>query len=241
MVRIFRTISTSLQSALLTVAGKEDSGRGAGSTAGTSTAFPARKTTRSESMGERIQLLFVDDEEEFVNYMTKRLQRHELEVHAYTNPVEALQKTEGQTYDVGLLDLMMPEMDGEELLNRLKERDPTMEIIILTGHGSIESAFRSAQVGAYEYLLKPCDFDDLVGSINTAYGKRIRALSETKAKQVDELMGRAEGMQPLALLERLKKIHHGIAASMSAAAMAEGGLPDAAGEFMGEDIEKDKE
>ena len=191
-------------------------------------------------MGEKIQLLLVDDEEEFVNYMTKRLKRHELEVHAYTNPVEALEKTEGRTYDVGLLDLRMPEMDGEELLNRLKERDPTIEIIILTGHGSVESAFRSAQVGAYEYLLKPCDFDDLVRSINRAYAKRIRALSDAKAKQVDELMGHAEGMRPLALLERLKKIHHGITTFMSAAALAEGGLPDEAREFMGEKIEKDK-
>jgi DNA-binding NtrC family response regulator len=192
-------------------------------------------------MSERVQVLLVDDEAEFVNYMTKRLERHDLEVHAYTNPVEALEKTEGQTYDVGLLDLMMPEMDGEELLNRLKERDPTIEIIILTGHGSIESAFRSAQVGAYEYLLKPCDFDDLVSSINKAYAKRVRALSGAKAKQVDELMGRADKMQPLTLLEQLKKIHHGMTTFMSAAALAEGGLPDAAREFMGEKIEKDKE
>lgn len=192
-------------------------------------------------MGEQIQLLFVDDEEEFVTYMTKRLKRHELEVHAYTNPVEALKKTQGQSFDVGLLDLMMPDMDGEELLNRLKERDPTIEIIILTGHGSIESAFRSAKVGAYEYLLKPCEFEDLVGSINKAYAKRVRALGGAKAKQVDKLMGRAEGMHPLALLDRLKKIHHGIETFMSAAALAEGGDPEAAREFMGEKAEKDEE
>ena len=115
-------------------------------------------------MGEKIRLLFVDDEEEFVNYMTKRLTRHEFEVHAYTNPVQALEKTQGQSYDVGLLDLKMPEMDGEELLNRLKERDPTIEIIILTGHGSIESAFRTSKNGAYEYLNKPCDFDVLLSA-----------------------------------------------------------------------------
>jgi len=139
-----------------------------------------------------------------------------------------------------LLDLMMPEMDGEELLYRLKQRDPTMEIIILTGHGSIESAFRSAQAGAYEYLLKPCDFDALVSSINTAYAKRVRALGAAQAEQVDALMERAEEMRPLTLLERLRHIHHGIARSMSAAALAEGGLPDAAREFMGEKIEKDK-
>lgn len=71
----------------------------------------------------------------------------------------------------------MPEMDGEKLLNRLKQRDLGMELIILTGHGSIESAFRTARRGAYECLLKPCDFDCLVSSINNAYAKRIKTLS----------------------------------------------------------------
>ena len=109
------------------------------------------------------------------------------------------------------------------------------------GHGSIESAFRSAKVGAYEYLLKPCDFDELVSSINNAYARRIKALSKDKAGQVDDLMKNAGEMEPLALLDRLKKIHRGVATSMSAAALAEGGLPDAAREFMGGQIEKDKE
>jgi DNA-binding NtrC family response regulator len=191
-------------------------------------------------MTEQIKLLFVDDEEDFVSYMTKRLTRHDFEVHAYTNPVQALSQTEGQSYDVGLLDLKMPDMDGEELLNRLKERDPGMEIIILTGHGSIESAFRSAKVGAYEYLLKPCDFDGLVCSINNAYAKRIKALGGEKARQVDDLMERAGGMAPLTLLKQLKNIHRGVEKFMTAAALAEGGDPEAAREFMGERTEKDK-
>jgi DNA-binding NtrC family response regulator len=190
-------------------------------------------------MSGKIRLLFVDDEEEFVNYMTKRLQRHEFEVHSYTDPVQALQQTEGQSFDVALLDLKMPEMDGEELLNRLKERDPGVEVIILTGHGSIESAFRSAQVGAYEYLLKPCEFDDLVHSLNQAYAKHIRALGGEKARQVDDLMQRAGELAPLDLLRRLRKIRVGVQTSMAAAALAEGGLPDAAREMMGKKAEKD--
>jgi len=191
-------------------------------------------------VSEKIQLLFVDDEEEFVNYMTKRLQRHDFEVHAYTDPVEALAQSEGRNFDVGLLDLKMPEMDGEELLNRLKRRDPTIEIIILTGHGSIESAFRSGKVGAYEYLLKPCEFDELVSSINKAYAKRIKAISGEKARQVEELMEHAGGMSPLDLLRRLKSIRDRFETSMSAAAMAEGGDPDSARELMGEKTKKDK-
>jgi DNA-binding NtrC family response regulator len=183
-------------------------------------------------MSEKIQLLLVDDEPEFVEYMSKRLRRHDFEVEAHTNPVEALEKTVGKNFDVGLLDLKMPQMDGEELLNRLKERDPSIEVIILTGHGSIESAFRSAQVGAYEYLIKPCDFDELVVSINSAFARRIKAQSGEKTREVDDLMKGASGMSPLALLKRLKKIRDGVGESMAAAAMAEGGEIEAARDFM---------
>ena len=191
-------------------------------------------------MGEKIQLLLVDDEEEFVNYMSKRLERHEFEVHAFTNPVQALEKTKGRSYDVGLLDLRMPEMDGEELLNRLKEQDPGIEIIILTGHGSIESAFRSAKVGAYEYLLKPCDFDGLVSSINNAYARRIKTLSADKTRMVDDLMKHAGGMSPLALLNGLRKINESVGKYLSAAALAEGGDPEAARQFMDTQAEEDE-
>ena len=191
-------------------------------------------------MDAKIQLLFVDDEEEFVNYMSKRLKRHEFEVHAYTNPVEALEKTQGRNFDVGLLDLKMPEMDGEELLNRLRERDPGIEIIILTGHGSIESAFRSAKEGAYEYLLKPCNFDHLVASINNAFAKRIKALGGAKARQVDELMKNAGEMAPLTLLKRLKNVRDGVQKFITAAALAEGGDPESARQFMDENSTEDK-
>jgi DNA-binding NtrC family response regulator len=183
-------------------------------------------------MGEKIQLFFVDDEQDFVKFVTKRLEPHGFEIHAYTNPVQALRETQGGRFDVGLLDLKMPEMDGEELLHRLKERDPAMEIIILTGHGSVESAFRSAQRGAYEYLQKPCDFNALVSSINTAYSKRIKALSADKADQVDDLMKHAGEMEPLTLLKRLKGIHDGLSKFWAAAAMAEGGDPEAAKQLM---------
>jgi DNA-binding NtrC family response regulator len=184
-------------------------------------------------MADKIRLLFVDDEEDFVTYMTKHLERHDLDVHAYLNPVQALKETDKQTFDVGLLDLKMPEIDGEELLKRLKQRDPKIEIIILTGHGHVESAFRSAKAGAYEYLLKPCDFDELVAAINSAYAKRIKALNGEKAGKVDELMKDAGGMSPLALLKKLKSLHDGVADTMAAAAMAEGGDSDTAREVLG--------
>ena len=191
-------------------------------------------------MQEKIRLLFVDDEDEFVDYMTRRLKPREIEVHAYTNPVQALEETATQNFDVALLDLKMPKMDGEELLNRLKERDPTIEIIILTGHGSASSAFRSAQEGAFEYLLKPCEFVDLVSAINKAYAKRIKALSGERGRQVDELMQGAGEIQPLTMLDRLKKIRDGEPAPGSAAASAESHDSSTAAESPDRDVEKDK-
>jgi DNA-binding NtrC family response regulator len=183
-------------------------------------------------MTDKIRLLFVDDEDDFLEYMTKRLVRHDLEVVSFNHPVRAIEQTEGQSFDVGLLDLKMPEVDGEELLRRLKKRDPFMEIIILTGHGSIPSAFRASQDGAYEYLLKPCDFDGLVQSICNAYAKRIKALHEEKSKQVDSLLMRALSTSPLDLLRELKKLHDSAGTSMAAAAMAEGGDFDSARKMM---------
>jgi DNA-binding NtrC family response regulator len=174
-------------------------------------------------MNRRIRLLFVDDEADFVEYMTKRLEHQDLDVVAYLDPIEALEKTAGQSFDVALLDLKMPGIDGEELLRRLKDRDPLVEIIILTGHGSIESAFQTSRNGAYQYLLKPCDFDGLVASICNAYANRIKALHEHRAEQVDNILMRILKTSPLEALRQLKTVSDEIEQNLSASAMAEGG------------------
>ena len=155
-------------------------------------------------MTDRVRVLLVDDEVDFVDYMTRHLKANSLDVLAFNNPVRALEETGDQVFDVGLLDLKMPGMDGEELLRRFKQRDPGMEIIILTGHPSIESAFRTSKNGAYEYLNKPCDFDVLLGTINKAYAKRIKNLNRNQSERVDTLMKSASRLSPLELLKRLK-------------------------------------
>jgi DNA-binding NtrC family response regulator len=157
-------------------------------------------------MTDKIRLIFVDDEKDFVDYMTRHLEDNNLEVRAFENPIRALRETDGQTFDVGLLDLKMPGMDGEELLNKLKDRDPGMEIIILTGYPSIESAFRTSRNGAYEYLDKPCDFDVLLAAINNAYAKRIKNLNREQSGRVNKLMKKAGSLSPRELLKRLKNL-----------------------------------
>ncbi len=158
-------------------------------------------------MENKIRLLFVDDEEKFLNNMSTRLRLRDIEVSAYTSGAEALADLkDGKHFDVALLDLKMPGMDGEELLNHIKQHDPTMEVVILTGHGSIQSATSLTRSGAYEYLLKPCELDAVIGALSSAYSKRLRAKGEQHAKKVEEVMSRALGMSPMEILTELRNI-----------------------------------
>lgn len=157
-------------------------------------------------MKKKIKLLFVDDEEKFLKGMTERLKLRDLVVHAFDNGADALEAARKEPYDVALIDLKMPGMDGEELLNRLKELIPAMEVIILTGHGSIESAKRTTRAGAYEYLMKPCELDELISAITTAYSKRVKAKNEALRAQVNAIMADAAGYNPIDVLYMLRDL-----------------------------------
>jgi DNA-binding NtrC family response regulator len=157
-------------------------------------------------MGEKIRLLFVDDETKFLESTTRRLEVRNIEVFPFTGGEAALEATRDQNFDVALIDLKMPGMDGEELLRRLKQQHPRMEVVILTGHGSVDSAKRMTREGAYEYLQKPCELDELIAVLSQAYAKRIVGRREAKAAQVQKLLDKATGYSPLALLEELRKL-----------------------------------
>ena len=157
-------------------------------------------------MDDRIRVLFVDDEPDFLNYTTKRLRLRDFAVTAYLSPTAALTATEGQQFDVALLDLRMPGMDGKALLAELKARDPFLEIVMLTGHGTVDSAFRTSRAGAVEFLQKPCAFDAVVRAISEAFARRVAARAADKTERVEALLKRSEGMSPLDLLDEVKKI-----------------------------------
>jgi DNA-binding NtrC family response regulator len=156
----------------------------------------------------KIRVLFVDDEEKFLRSTTKRLEMRELEVHPFTNGADALKAADATAFDVALVDLKMPGMDGEELLARLKQKHPLVEVVFLTGHGSVASAVRATQAGAYEYLQKPCELDDVLTVLTKAYGKHVAAKDTVEESEVEALMKKAVGMGPVALLEQLRKLAH---------------------------------
>ncbi len=121
-----------------------------------------------------IRLLIVDDEVGFVNILAKRLSRRNMEVASAYTGTEAIQILRKQDFDVAVLDLKMEEMDGIEVLKIFKKMDPKMVVIMLTGHGSEQAAREGIEFGAFDYLTKPCELEELLAKIREAYQERNR-------------------------------------------------------------------
>jgi len=120
-------------------------------------------------------VLLVDDEVAFVETLVKRLKKRNVRVSAAHSGYEALEKlsASGPTKtDVVILDVKMPGMDGLETLARIKEEHPLIEVIMLTGHATVESAIDGMKKGAFDYLMKPCEVDDLLKKLNEAADKK---------------------------------------------------------------------
>ena len=118
---------------------------------------------------ENINLLIVDDEEDFLLPLEKRLVKRGFSVHTATNGVDALEVLERQPVEVVVLDYKMPGMNGVDTVRAIKERHPLAEVIMLTGHANLEVALKGMEVGAFDYLIKPCDLESLVHKIQDAH------------------------------------------------------------------------
>jgi len=118
------------------------------------------------------KILLVDDETAFTNSMAKLLRVRGYQVTIASSGKQAIHLLEGENFDVVVLDLKMPGMDGIATLNEIKKLKLHTETLILTGHGSIDSALEAFSLGAYDYLTKPCDLEDLLKKIEGAGGKK---------------------------------------------------------------------
>ncbi len=157
-------------------------------------------------MAEKIKLLIVDDEVRFLETLSKRLSIRDFDVTPVTNGTEALETARKQRFDLALVDLKMPGMTGEQLLDALKTEHPDIEVVILTGHGSIDSAVHCTQAGSYSYLQKPCETEELLSVLRDAYSKRVQRRLEIDTARMEELLNTAVGESPLAVLRRLKEM-----------------------------------
>ncbi len=119
------------------------------------------------------KVLIVDDEEQFCASMLKILTARKISATAVNRGQDALAEIFRTSYDVILLDVKMPGISGIEVLKQLKEKGSQAEVIVLSGHASLDTAVEIVKYGAYDYLLKPCDVDELLVKISNAYEQRL--------------------------------------------------------------------
>jgi DNA-binding NtrC family response regulator len=158
----------------------------------------------SDSAENRIKLLIVDDDEKFLNTISERLGLKDFDVTPAGDGEKALKAAEKGDFDVAIVDMKMPGIDGKELLKRLKENHQFLEVIMLTGYSSIDSAVECTKLGAFGYLEKPYNFDDLLQKLKEAYEARLMKKFEHDRKRTEKIQKIAMGSSPLGILRSLK-------------------------------------
>lgn len=117
---------------------------------------------------DNVRMLLVDDEEGYVHVLANRLRRRDIDVTKAFSGTEAIQILRRQDFDVVVLDLKMEDMDGIEVLKVMKKMVPQIQVIMLTGHGSEKAAKEGMDLGAFDYLTKPCELKELLSKIRAA-------------------------------------------------------------------------
>lgn len=134
------------------------------------------------------KVLLVDDEVVFTTNMSKLLNNRGYRVTAVNSGDSAIQALEKETFDVVVLDLKMPGMDGITTLREIKKLGLFTETLILTGHGSIDTALEAIKLGAYDYLTKPCEIDELVNKIEGAWEKKDGAEKKDMQEKIQKVV-----------------------------------------------------
>jgi DNA-binding NtrC family response regulator len=137
---------------------------------------------------DKDRILLVDDEEEFVLALAKRLRARGLDVEVAGDGESAVEKVKQSGFGVILLDLAMPGIDGLETLKRLREVDPDLQVVLLTGHGSIKTGVEAMEEGAVDFLEKPAEFADVLAKIREASAKHMRLVERRRKGQVKDIL-----------------------------------------------------
>ena len=153
-----------------------------------------------------IKILLVDDEEKFLKAVSDRLSIKGFDVTTATNGDDAIEAAKKGGFDVAVLDLQMPGMDGTEVLKMLKRSHKFIEIIMLTGHATVDSAVECTRLGAFKYLEKPYDFEKLVEGLKEAYHARMSKKFEHNQKRMEAIQKLSLHQSPLGLLQALARL-----------------------------------
>lgn len=123
-------------------------------------------------MDTTLRVLIVDDEDDFRETIVKRLNARKIQSEGAASGVKALEILKDKDFDVIVLDVKMPDMDGIETLRHIKKMKPEIEVIMLTGHASVEFGLKGMQLGAFDYVMKPAPLNELLDTIGQAYNKK---------------------------------------------------------------------
>jgi len=118
-------------------------------------------------------MLLVDDEDDFRTTLANRLKLRKIDITDVASGNEAIELVRQKSFDVAIIDVKMPGIDGIETLKQIKQLQPDIEIVMLTGHASIESGMEAMKLGAYDYVMKPCDIDELLIKTGEAYQNKL--------------------------------------------------------------------
>lgn len=132
---------------------------------------------------DTMKVLLVDDEAEFLETLVKRLAKRNITALGVQSGEEALEALEKQDVDIVVLDVKMPGMDGIETLREIKRRSPIVEVIMLTGHASLDVAVKGMEYGAFDYLMKPISIDELLYKLEDADQKRRLHMDRIKRRE----------------------------------------------------------
>jgi DNA-binding NtrC family response regulator len=136
----------------------------------------------------KTRVLLVDDEEEFAGALAERLSLRDYDVSTASSGEEALEKLKSYNFDVVILDVVMPGISGIDALRAIKSSKPLTEVIMLTGHATVETAIEGMKLGAYDYLMKPCETEDLVTKIDRAQNKKAEHEERIRQAKVNEIV-----------------------------------------------------
>ena len=122
---------------------------------------------------DTFRVLIVDDEDDFRETIIKRLLNRKIAADGASGGRQGLEMLAAEKFDIVVLDVKMPDMDGIEVLKEIKVRFPLVEVIMLTGHASVESGIQGMQLGAFDYVMKPVPLDELLDKMRQAYERRV--------------------------------------------------------------------
>jgi DNA-binding NtrC family response regulator len=157
-------------------------------------------------MEKKIKLLIVDDEVQFLDSIAERLELRGFDVTKASRGEDAVAAAREDKFDLALLDLKMPGMDGQELLGLLKREHKYLEVIMLTGHGSIESAVECTRLGAFGYLPKPYELEHLLEVLKDAYRTRLEKKFKDNEQRMEKLQKTALGSSALGILRAMREL-----------------------------------